>query len=227
MNMAVKRYIATDLPQQAWYMELEPRLKSLWVHLLLTCDIAGTFEITPRVMSAFIGEPITEDDIFTAFGNRVIRWRDKGLIPNFVSIQYYSAQRQRLTPSCKQHAYVLARLKDLGLTEDKLDEMGDRDPQMKLPIDCPKPTKEKPQRCIIPPKLEWVQAYCEERKNGIDANRFMDWYEARGWRIGDRVMLDWQAAVRTWENGDRKRGRASTGLPNILNDPNYSRKRKF
>lgn len=225
--MAIKRYIATDLPTQAWYMELEPRLKSLWVHLLLTCDIAGSFEITPRAMSAFIGEPITEQDIFGSFGSRVVKWKDKGLIPAFVRIQYYSTQTQRLSPNCKQHAYVLARLRELDLTEDKLDELANREPQMELKLDIPKPQKEKPQRCQIPPKLEWVRDYCAERKNGIDPERFIDWYQARGWKIGNRLMSDWQAAIRTWEKGDRTRPKASTGVQNILNDPNYSRKRKF
>lgn len=222
MNMAIKRYIATDLPTQAWYMELEPRLKALWIHLLLTCDIAGTFEVTPRAMSAFIGEPITEDDIFGAFGNRVVRWRDKGLIPAFVRIQYYSQQRQRLSPECKQHAYVIQRLKDLGLSEDKLDSLGDRDPQMKLELDVPKPPKEKPQRNQIPPKIEWVRAYIAERRSGIDPQRFMDWYEARGWKIGNRRMMDWQAALRTWEKVKSQ----PTGT-NILQDQTYNRKRKF
>ena len=230
MDMAVKRYIATDLPTQAWYMELEPRLKSLWVHLLLTCDIAGSFEITPRAMSAFIGEPVTEDEIFTAFGRRVVRWKDKGLIPAFVRIQYYSQTKQRLTPECKQHAYVLARLKDLGLDEDKLDELGDRDPQMTLKLDLPKkPKTEKTveQRNIIPPKVEWVREYCSTRNNGIDPERFCDWYATRDWKVGRVRMTDWQAAVRTWEKRDGTRKNAPTGVRNVLTDPKYHRKPKF
>ena len=63
----------------------------------------------------------------------------------------------------------------------------------------------------IPPEFEDVKAYCDERKNGIDAQRFIDYYEARGWMIGKNKMKDWKAAVRTWEknrkqeqsNGDR------------------------
>jgi hypothetical protein len=65
------------------------------------------------------------------------------------------------------------------------------------------------------PSVEEIQAYCQERKNNVDAHRFMDFYEAKGWKIGSQPMKDWQAAVRTWESrDDRRPGNArSTGIP--------------
>ena len=55
------------------------------------------------------------------------------------------------------------------------------------------------QRKTIPPDVEWVEEYCRERNNGIDAQQFMDHYESNGWMVGKNKMKDWQAAVRTWE----------------------------
>ncbi len=49
------------------------------------------------------------------------------------------------------------------------------------------------------PTVEEVNEYCTERENGINANQFVDYYEARGWKIGNNSMKDWKAAVRTWE----------------------------
>lgn len=50
------------------------------------------------------------------------------------------------------------------------------------------------------PTVEKIQAYCDERLNGIDAQQFFDYYEARGWKYGTgKPMVDWKAAVRTWE----------------------------
>lgn len=54
----------------------------------------------------------------------------------------------------------------------------------------------------MPPTLEEVTAYCNERRNGINPQSFIDFYEARGWMIGKNKMKDWKAAVRTWENRD-------------------------
>lgn len=52
------------------------------------------------------------------------------------------------------------------------------------------------------PTLEEVVAYCSERENNIDPERFIDYYEANGWRVGKNPMKDWRAAIRTWERGD-------------------------
>lgn len=54
------------------------------------------------------------------------------------------------------------------------------------------------------PTLEQVKAYCLERKNSIDAESFIDYYEANGWKVGRNSMKDWKAAVRTWEKRETK-----------------------
>lgn len=52
-----------------------------------------------------------------------------------------------------------------------------------------------------PPTVEEVAAYCKERNNTIDAQSFVDFYQAREWRYSGNVkMKDWKAAVRNWEN---------------------------
>lgn len=50
------------------------------------------------------------------------------------------------------------------------------------------------------PTVEEVQTYCQERGNTVDAQRFVDYYGANGWKVGKNPMKDWKAAVRTWEN---------------------------
>ena len=50
-----------------------------------------------------------------------------------------------------------------------------------------------------PPTLDEVQAYCQERNNTVDADRFLDYYTSNGWFVGKHKMKDWKAAVRTWE----------------------------
>lgn len=55
-----------------------------------------------------------------------------------------------------------------------------------------------------PPTQEEVSAYCRERGNAVDPQRFVDFYAAKGWKVGNQPMKDWQAAVRTWEQRDGK-----------------------
>lgn len=61
-----------------------------------------------------------------------------------------------------------------------------------------KPKKKATSR-FIAPTLEEVKAYCLERKNNVDAERFIDYYSSNGWKVGKNNMKDWKATVRTWE----------------------------
>ena len=52
---------------------------------------------------------------------------------------------------------------------------------------------------FTPPSIEEVADYCQERGNGVDAARFVDFYSSKGWMVGKSRMKDWKAAVRNWE----------------------------
>ena len=52
------------------------------------------------------------------------------------------------------------------------------------------------------PSVEEVAAYCRERRNNVDPQKFVDYYTSNGWRVGKNPMKDWKAAVRTWEKSE-------------------------
>ena len=52
------------------------------------------------------------------------------------------------------------------------------------------------------PTLEEVKEYCKTRNNKVNAERFIDYYESNGWKVGRNPMKDWKACVRTWEKND-------------------------
>lgn len=55
---------------------------------------------------------------------------------------------------------------------------------------------------FTPPTVGEVAEYCVERGNGVDPDRFVDFYASKGWKVGKEPMKDWKAAVRTWERRD-------------------------
>ena len=57
---------------------------------------------------------------------------------------------------------------------------------------------------FAPPTLEEVRAYCEERGNSVDPQKFVDFYQGKGWMVGRNKMKDWKACVRTWERDSNK-----------------------
>ena len=78
------------------------------------------------------------------------------------------------------------------------------------------PTKPKA-KAFVPPTVEEVQAYCDSRQNGIDAQYFWDYQMARNWVYkGNVKMKDWKAAVRTWErNGVKGSSTTAASKPQI------------
>ena len=66
-----------------------------------------------------------------------------------------------------------------------------------------KEDKKEPQKRFIKPTMEEVQAYCQERNKGVDAQKWYDYYSANGWKVGRNPMKDWKASVRTWERNDQ------------------------
>ena len=79
---------------------------------------------------------------------------------------------------------------------DTQDRLG-KDRLGKDSIDNIEPTKR-----FKKPTIEEIQAYCDERNNGIDAERFYDYYESKGWKVGKAPMKDWKASIRTWERNN-------------------------
>jgi hypothetical protein len=65
---------------------------------------------------------------------------------------------------------------------------------------------------FTPPSLQEVQLYTASRQVQIDAERFIDFYQSKGWLIGKNKMKDWQAAVRNWEKGNANT-KNTTGQP--------------
>lgn len=55
---------------------------------------------------------------------------------------------------------------------------------------------------FVKPTLDEIAAYCKERGNKVDPQKFLDHYEANGWRVGKNPMKDWRASVRTWERSE-------------------------
>jgi len=64
--------------------------------------------------------------------------------------------------------------------------------------------KEKACQRFTPPTLSEVIAYCNERANHVDPQRFINHYSANGWMRGKNKIKDWKACVRTWEQNDNK-----------------------
>lgn len=74
--------------------------------------------------------------------------------------------------------------------------------------------EKKPVKRFVPPTVEQVFQYCNERCNNVDAQKFYDFYESNGWKVGKNKMKCWKACVRTWEKStvNKQQGKTSGNL---------------
>jgi hypothetical protein len=82
---------------------------------------------------------------------------------------------------------------------------------------------ESPKR-FVKPSLQDVAEYCKGRKNSIDPEAFIAFYESKGWKIGSNAMKDWRMAIITWEKNSAARPYRAADSPKIrsvdlLGDP--------
>lgn len=52
---------------------------------------------------------------------------------------------------------------------------------------------------MIRPSPEQVKAYALSIGFDLEGDKFCDFYEMKGWKVGKNPMVDWKAAVRTWK----------------------------
>lgn len=60
---------------------------------------------------------------------------------------------------------------------------------------------------FVKPTLDELNAYALEIDYNLNAEAFLDYYDANGWKIGGKSpMKNWKAAVRQWKRHDEQRG---------------------
>ena len=77
---------------------------------------------------------------------------------------------------------------------------------------------------FTPPTIEEVKQYLDEKQiTNVDAERFVLFYESKGWMIGKNKMKSWKAAVATWAKSEKERPAArrtsSSESTKSANDP--------
>ncbi len=67
------------------------------------------------------------------------------------------------------------------------------------------------------PTVKEVAEYCKERKNTIDAETFVDYFESSGWiKANGQKVKDWKATIRTWEKRSAEKQSQQTSKVHYL-----------
>lgn len=63
------------------------------------------------------------------------------------------------------------------------------------------------------PSVEDLKKYAEETGLVVDVNRFFDFYQSNGWKVGRNPMKDWKATLRNWARRNVKDNSAVPEIP--------------
>ena len=191
------------------FLDMPLSTQALYFHLSMRADDDG-FINNPKRIQKLVS--CTDDDVKLLIAKHFIIPFESGIvvikhwkIHNYIQKDRYKAtvyQEEKAMLQVKENnAYTLA-------DTDCIQNGYNLDTQVRKEIEKEKEIvlgednvkSDKPTRTrFVPPTLEEVQAYCLERNNNVDAERFIDYYTSNGWMVGKNKMKDWKASVRTWE----------------------------
>jgi hypothetical protein len=202
-----KRFTDTEKWKKGFVRSLPPAYKLLWLYMLDDCDNAGVWQVEVEVASIRIGAKLNEKEALKLFGNNVISFDDgsKWFIKEFVKFQQGVSHIAELNSNSNPHKSILRLVEQY-----KLLELEDN------PIEIIEEVKQaKNSKRFKKPTLDELEHYCIERQNKVDIQKFFNFYESNGWKVGKNPMKDWRASVRTWESNsfdDKKQSKTQTQL---------------
>jgi hypothetical protein len=210
--MAERRMFAKTIIDSDAFLDMPVTARLLYYDLAMRADDDG-FVNSPKKIMRMIGA--SEDDLrilairkfIIPFDNGVVvikHWR----IHNYIRKDTYNEtpykEQKQMLELDENNAYRMRSVDEpLTIRGRSVD---DPSTQVRLGKDrIGKVNREgpSPSSRFKKPTIEEVTAYCKERKNNVDPERFIDFYESKGWKVGSVTMKDWKAAIRTWERREK------------------------
>ena len=210
--MAERRMFAKTIIDSDAFLDMPVTARLLYYDLAMRADDDG-FVNSPKKIMRMIGA--SQDDLailcarkfLIPFDNGVVvikHWR----IHNYIQTDRYKPtayqdEKAQLEVSDNK-AYRLKR----GMDTVCIQDVSTLETQVRLELELGKDRIESSakgtSRAFKPPTYEEVKAYCDERKNGIDPQHFIDYQQSRGWVLSNgKKMVDWKATIRTWEQRNK------------------------
>lgn len=215
--MAERRMFSKRIIDSDAFLDMPLSTQALYFHLSMRADDDG-FVSNPRRIRTMVGA--SEDDLKLLIAKRFLLTFESGVvvikhwrIHNYINPDRYTPttyveEKSTLTLDDKKayteclHDVVhdVVQSGDKMCTQVRLGKVIDRKGKDKESIEGGQAA---PRSKFVKPSVEEIAAYCSERDNGIDPQQFFDFYESKGWKVGNQSMKDWRAAVRTWERREK------------------------
>lgn len=228
-NRILKESICTSdsIDRLNWFEEV------VFYRLIVNCDDYGRFDGRVSLIKNRLF-PLKENVTLKAIENAINKLATVGL----VTLYKYEGRQYLQLPTWNEHQSIRAKRSkfppfdgDVKSSEIICMQMNANAPVIQSESESESNAKEgakapSARARFTPPTVPEVEAYCRERKNGVDAQRFVDFYASKGWKVGSQPMKDWKAAVRTWEQRESSE-RSITGRKKPLSGAHNHHQREY
>lgn len=208
--MAEKRMFAKSIVLTDAFLDMPMSARCLYFTLSMVADDDG-FVGSPKSVMRQCGA--SQDDMKVLIVKRFVLAFDSGVIViKHWRINNY-LQKDRYNPTTYQEELATLKLdqKNAYTERDKAayteciqDVYTDKNSIDKSNTKEKVNQKEKQSGVykFIPPTIDEIKAYCDERNSSVDPESFYSFYESKGWMIGKNKMKNWKMAISTWERKD-------------------------
>lgn len=221
--MAERRMFAKTIIDSDAFIDMPVTARLLYYDLGMRADDDG-FVNSPKKIMRMVGA--SQDDLAILISKKFIIPFETGVVViKHWRIHNYIRQDRKHETKYEQEMSMLTIKENGAYTLVDTCQSSDRQltgschTEVRLGEDSLGKDKEEKRKRFTPPTLTDVKQYCEERNNHVDAERFIDFYESKGWMVGKSKMKDWKAAVRTWEkNGTTQKPNITIPMPDYIKD---------
>ena len=202
--MAERRMFSRRIVSSDYFLDLSPKAQILYYQLSMNADDDGVVDNVKSVMrlsktddeclnELLVNKYVLKFDVDGKMFVVIKDWK----INNYIQKDryhetIYNAVKTNLDLD-GNGSYIVKNMDVYNLYTDTVHNSYTENREDKATLELDKSESD---RCFTPPTLEEVTAYCLERKNGINPQRFIDYYQSRGW--GN--IKDWKAKIRSWES---------------------------
>ena len=140
-------------------------------------------------------------------------------VENMTGCETEWAEKKRQFRDKKRTSQGQKEDKSRTMSSDKKDNVRqEKEIEKEIEIDI-KESKEKKRKRFVPPTLDEVKAYCKERNNDVDAQKFFDYYKQGGWKDSKgNPVKNWKQKLITWENKQPKTEKTKSNTMHFSNE---------
>lgn len=244
--MANRRMFAKTIIDSDAFLDMPPSSQVLYFHLAMRADDDG-FINNPKTIMRIVGAK--DDDIKLLIAKKFIipfasgvvvikHWRIHNYIQKdrYTETKYIDEKNQLIIN--KKNGYSL---KQISLLDDENDNVYILDTQVRLGKDRDRLGKDRLElerdknkaTRFIKPTIDEIKTFLNDQEYETDtdryADRFYNFYESKGWKVGKEKMKDWKAAIRGWLSRDniKKKEEVAAEIIDDLDDPIWEEIKKF